>query len=277
MNRKTTLSLLLSVGLVTSSNAVLSENKSNTTEKKPAKEQPLQQVVNEKAIALEAMSMMSEHLRGLDKYTVNANISFDEVLDSGQKLFLTKQVEIRAEHPTNLWVKTSMMNRVQRQFYFDGQTFTVYTPNLGLYASFDAPVTIGKVVTEARKKYDIELPIADLFLWGADSESSVDEAMIIGVDKVDGVSCNHFAFREKNVDWQVCIQRGGEPLPLKLIINDKSVKNQTKYVAIIKWDTAPSLDGQSYTFTPKEGEHKINFKQNAKKPVKVSQPTNVNK
>ena len=277
MNRKKILSLLLSVGLVTSSNAVLSENKSNTTEKKPATTPAPQKVVNEKAIALEAMNIMSEHLRSLEKYTVNSEISFDEVLDSGQKLFLTKQVEIRAEHPTNLWVKTSMMNRIQRQFYFDGKTFTVYTPNLGLYASFDAPVTIGKVVREARKKYDIELPIADLFLWGADNETSIDEAMIIGVDKVNGVSCNHFAFREKNVDWQICIQRGGEPLPLKLIINDRSVENQTKYVAIMKWDTAPTLDGQSYTFTPKEGEYKINFKQKTKQAVKTRQSTNANK
>ncbi len=73
------------------------------------------------------------------------------------------------------------------------------------------------------------------------------------------MSCNHFAFREKEIDWQICIQREGSPLPLKLVITEKEVEAQPQYITVLKWDIAPDLSKQNYTFTPHSGDHKISF------------------
>lgn len=253
MKGKTTLGLLLSVGLVAGASQTPAEE-SNASPKKKS--------TTEKALAISALEHMSEYLRSLDKFTVDAQVNIDEVLANGQKIQLTRSVEVVANPPSSLIAKSSS-TYFEREFYFDGKTFTLYSPRLGFYASFDAPATIAEVIVTAQEKYGVELPLADLFYWGtaADGVSDIDEALIVGVDKINGVSCNHFAFRQKEIDWQICIQRGDTPLPLKLVITSKDEATQPQYAAILKWDTAPSLDGQSYTFVPKKSDSKIRFSQ----------------
>ena len=275
MSKRNSISLLLSAGLIASCSTVVdkpvnsavitdkSVNNALIADKSVNNEQNLvmdAQKAEEKATAIQAMHIMSKYLRSLKKFTVKADVSNDEVLPNGQKVLLDKSVEIRAEMPSRLWAKSSNMY-TQREFYFDGQTFTLYTANLNYFASVDIPGTISQTIIKANKKYDIELPIADLFLWGtnADSSANVDEAIIVGIDQVNGVNCNHFAFREKDIDWQICIQRDGAPLPLKLVITEKGVETQPQHISVLKWNTAPDLSKQNYTFTPHKGDQKINF------------------
>ena len=74
------------------------------------------------------------------------------------------------------------------------------------------------------------------------------------------MSCNHFAFREKEIDWQICIQRDGAPLPLKLVITEKGETTQPQHISILTWNTTANLSGQNYTFTAKQGDQKIAFR-----------------
>ncbi len=251
MNRKTAISLLLSATLLAGSGTALAEEPATDLRKLAAAD---------KALAITALGNMSEYLRSLEKLTVHAQINIDEVLTSGQKVQLTKTVEINAEPPASLNARATTMY-TERQFFFDGKTFTLYSPRLGFYASFDAPATIGELVAKARSEFDVKLPLTDLFTWGTDQDESlaIEEAMIVGIEQIDGVSCNHFAFRQKEIDWQICIQRGDAPLPLKLVITSKQQAAQPQYAAILKWDTGPSLRGQSYTFAARDGDYKISF------------------
>ncbi|MCK5648327.1 MAG: DUF2092 domain-containing protein [Gammaproteobacteria bacterium] len=251
MNKPYSINLLISSGLLFSSNMILADEQINQT--KISK-------TDDKEIALKALTNMSAYLRDLDKFTVIAQLYTDEVMENGQKIKLSKTAILKANPPSSLWAKTSTMY-TEREFFFDGKIFTLNSPLLGYYASFDAPDTIGKTLTKASQKYNIELPLTDLFSWGAgaDSMADIDEAMIVGIDRVNGISCNQFAFREKDIDWQVCIQRGDTPVPLRLVIISKLEPSQPQFMATLKWDTAPALYNQSYTFTPGSNDHRINF------------------
>ena len=257
MPKKNAIGLLLSAGLIAGCSSVVADKPSNDTQTLILNENAME----ERATALQAMYEMSSYLRSLKKFTVKADVSFDEVLANRQKVLLSKTVDIRVEMPSKLWAKTST-EYTQREFYFDGQTFSLYTPSLGYYASVDMPMTIGQLVIQANKDYDVEIPIADLFLWGtkADSSAYVNEAIIIGVDQVNGVKCNQFAFREPEIDWQICIQRDGTPLPLKLVITEKDIATQPQHISVLTWNTAPDLSAQNYTFKAHEGDQKINFR-----------------
>lgn len=256
MTKRNAISLLVAAGLTAGC---------STAVDKAAENEPKRvldaQAIEERATAIQAMHEMSTYLRSLQKFSVNADVSFDEVLDNGQKVLLNKAVEINVERPSKLWSRVTT-EYSQREFYYDGDMFTIYTPDLGYFASFATPATLGEVVKQAKNDYDIEVPIADLFLWGttADASGDVDEAIIVGIDKVNGVSCNHFAFREKEIDWQICIQRDGVPLPLKLVITEKGDITQPQHISILTWNTAPDLSGQNYTFTAKQGDQKIAFR-----------------
>ncbi|NOQ64742.1 MAG: DUF2092 domain-containing protein [Methyloprofundus sp.] len=271
MSRKNAISLLMSVGLISGCTSAVDTpvNIANTTIDTTAN--PLSStavsVTNialtteeeaEKAVAIQAMNEMSHYLRSLKSFQVVADVSHTETIESGQTILLSKKVEIKAERPSKLWAKTST-HYEQKEFFFDGQTFSLYTPNLGYYTSFNAPGTVSQVVLNIKNKHDIDVPIVDLFLWGtaADDSIEVDRAVIVGVTQVNGISCNQFAFSEKNIDWQICIRRDGKPLPLRFAIFEKGTDAGLGQMAILNWDTAPNLLGQTYTFVPKAGDEKI--------------------
>jgi hypothetical protein len=189
MNKQSAVKLLLSSGLLFNSSMIFANEQSENL--------PTTDMQEQKVIAIQALTAMSTYLRSLDKFIVLGESNTDEVLESGQKIQLSKSTIIKADPPSKLWAKTFSMQE-DKEFFFDGEIFTVYSPDLGFYASFKAPKTIGETIAKAKNNFAIDLPLRDLFAWGTEAENitNIDEAMIVGVDKVNGISCNHFAFRE---------------------------------------------------------------------------------
>lgn len=280
MTRKNAISLLLSAGLMsgcatvsetptnivnaaantTSNVATSAANTVSSTVTEVVTEDP--QALLYKQVAIQALNEMSQYLRSLKSFHVRADVSHTEALADGQRILLSKSVEIKAEMPAKLWARTATKYE-QKEFFYDGEIFSLYTPKLGYYASFNTlGTTLGQVVLNAKKNYDIDVPIVDLFLWGtaADSSAEVDKAIIVGIAEVNGIACNQFSFSQQGVDWQICIQRDGTPLPLRFAIFEKGEDLGLGQMAVFNWDTSPNLIGQNYTFVPKASDEKITFR-----------------
>lgn len=220
----------------------------------------------EQMIALEALNKMGSYLRSLDAFKVQAVTSTDEVLTNGQKIQFDKSVELQAKKPSGLRadVTTPYGNR---SFYYDGKAFTLHTPGNQFYATIPASGTNGEFIGALENKTGANLPLADLFLWGVDegADGDIESAIIVGYGNVNGIKCEHYAFRQKEVDWQICIQEGETPLPLKLVITSKLEEEQPQHVSVMKWDTAAAPDDKAFTYAPQEGDTKISFNPVAKK------------
>lgn len=213
----------------------------------------------QEATAIGAVKQMSRHLTTLGDFTVKSSVSIDEVLESGQKIQLDQQLEIRAKRPGSLWaIRKSPRGDVLH--FYDGKTFTVYADGLDYYASFDAPDTIRKTVVAAEER-GIDWPLADLFLWGTDEDAidAVQSAIVVGTTEINGVSVNQYAFHQEEVDWQIWIAREGDPLPMKLVITSRQEEGQPQYTSVMEWDTSPDLSKQQFTFKPGANDHRIAF------------------
>jgi len=220
----------------------------------------------ERMIALEALGKMGSYLRSLESFKVQAVTSTDEVLENGQKIQFDKSVEIQAKKPAGLRADVTS-SYGERSFYYDGKNFTLHTPVNKFYATIPVSGTNGEFIDAVEGKTGATLPLADLFSWGADETAGedIESAIIVGYGNVSGVKCEHYAFRQKEVDWQICIQEGETPLPLKLVITSKDEAEQPQYVSVMKWDTAAAPDVKAFTYAPQEGDTKISFNPVAKK------------
>ena len=219
-------------------------------------------VVNEKAV--ERLNAMGAYLRSLKVFTVNADVTVEEVLDSGQKVENAISTEISARKPDKLRVYSTSPQR-SRKVYYDGKTVTIYAEKLKYYGSFSAPATIGETVEVAAKKYGLEFPLADLFLMGTDrfDTKSITEAIYVGPQLIGGVLCDQLAFRQPGVDWQVCIERGTAPLPRKLVVTGTDGDPaQPVRRSILTWKTS-APDAAAFTFVPPAGATRIAVKEAA--------------
>jgi len=221
-------------------------------------------VVNAKAI--ERLNAMGAHLRSLKAFTVNADVTVEEVLDSGQKVENALTVEIAARMPDKLRVSTTSAER-NRKVYYDGKSVTIFGQKLGYYGSFHAPATIAQTVDVAAKKYGLEVPLADLFLMGTDKfdTKSITEAIYVGPQMIGGVLCDQLAFRQPGVDWQICIERGKTPLPRKLVVTgtDGDAAQPVRR-SILTWKAGTAPEAAAFTFVPPKGATRIAVKEVAK-------------
>jgi hypothetical protein len=103
------------------------------------------------------------------------------------------------------------------------------------------------------------VPLADLFFWGTDEArlEDITAAIDVGPSSIDGVLCDHYAFRQADVDWQLWIERSDTPVPRKLVITTTTEKTQPQYVAKLTWNLTPQLDDALFTFVLPADAHKI--------------------
>jgi hypothetical protein len=212
--------------------------------------------------ATRALVRMGSYLRTLKDINLRARVTREEVMLDGQKTQRVSDVEVTARRPNRLRV-TVRDDRQPRNFYYDGKTFTLFAPSNGFYAQADAPATIGELSDRLEEKFKIQLPLVDLFRWGTDDANlaALTSAIVLTPNKVDGVTVDHYAFRQDGADWQLWVQEGEHPLPRKLVITTTSDEARPQYTAEWTWNLSPSINDREFTFSPPKGAKKITFKQ----------------
>jgi hypothetical protein len=207
--------------------------------------------------AIKALEKMGDYLRTLKAFQVRTETSRDEVLDDGQNVEFDGVVDMIAARPNRLRVEVTS-DKQQRLYFYNGSNLSVWARRANYYATVPAPPTIRELVDTLTSKYDIELPLADLFYW-SDSKSTGDitSASDLGDSQVGGVSCEHYAFRQEGADWQVWIQLGEYPLPRKLVIRTTTDEARPRFAAVMTWNLAPSFNDAAFTFVPPADAHKI--------------------
>jgi hypothetical protein len=97
------------------------------------------------------------------------------------------------------------------------------------------------------------LPASDLLLSNSYELLAADvlEAKHIGRGIIDGVECEHLAFRNVDIDWQLWIKVGDQPTPCKMVITSKTINNAPQYTLRIKsWKTDVKPASDAFVFRP---------------------------
>ena len=213
--------------------------------------------VERDATALAALERMGGYLRGLTTFQIRGETSRDEVLDDGQSVEFDAVVDMIVQRPNRIRAEVTS-DRKDRLYFGDGKTFSVWARRMNYYATIPAPATLRELADTLADKYDLELPLVDLFYWGeSKSLDDIRGASDIGASQVDGVTCEHFAFRQEGADWQVWIQQGDYPLPRKLVIRTTTDPARPQYSATLAWNLAPSYDDTAFTFVPPKDAKRI--------------------
>lgn len=210
--------------------------------------------------AMEALNKMGAYLRTLKSFQVRSVSTSEEVLTDGQKLQFAQISNLLAQMPSRLMVDIEG-DRKSRVLLFDGANFTFFARDSGYYATVAAPPTISELTAVLEEKYSIQIPLVDLFRWGGPNSSvaQITTATDIGPSQIEGVSCEHYAFRQPGLDWQVWIQLGDHPLPRKLVLTTLTDEARPQHTAVLTWNLAPAFNDAAFTFTPPPGVGKIVF------------------
>ena len=208
--------------------------------------------------SIQALKDMGAHLQSLKRFRVSTELTGERVLADGQKLSYTATADMDVERPNKIRVVMDSA-RSHRELFYDGKTVTLYTPAQKYYSTVEFSDNIGKLIDALEQRYNVQLPLQDLFLWGTPAAplDKIESAMNAGQDFIDDDLCDHYAFRQGKIDWQVWITANGKPLPRKLVITNRADEARPQSVSTIDWNLKPTFKDTVFRFTPPKGAKKI--------------------
>jgi hypothetical protein len=217
-------------------------------------------VVSERASQL--LRQMGEYVGSAEQFTFHAEITFDHVLPSGQKLQYSASEDVALQRPGRLYVEWSG-DLGDRQFWYDGKSITLYDPATPFYATDAAPKDIDAMLDKVLTQLGFVPPLAD-FLYSDPYHAvrgNLQYGFDLGMTDVNGRSCHALAFVEKDIDWQIWIDNGPQLTPCKLVISYKTQPSQPQFTAVFSdWDFAPRIAEPVFTPEVPAGLQKIPFK-----------------
>lgn len=203
---------------------------------------------------IQALKDMGAHLQSLKRFKVTTELTGERVLADGQKLQHSATANLDVHRPNKLRARMHSA-RAEREIFFDGKMATIHIPAQKTYSTVEATGNLGELISKLEERYGVEIPLADMFLWGT-PEAPLDKmvsAMNAGQDFIGNDLCDHYAFRQGDLDWQIWITTGSKPLPRKLVITNRTDEARPQSVSLIDWNLKPTFKEAVFKFTPPKG------------------------
>jgi hypothetical protein len=205
------------------------------------------------------LDRMTAFLRAQKSFSIDSQSTRDDVVAFGYKLQNNEHATLTAQLNNKLRVEVSGDDR-NRLFVYDGAKLTMYSPDDEAYTQVKAPDSIGKLVDRLLGA-GIEMPMIDM-LYQIHEGSLTEEVrggVLVGDSNVDGSDCDHLAFRQGNIDWQLWVEKGDKPLPRKLLVTTRYEVGEPQFQVTMRWNLKPKIDASTFVFTPPKGVNQIPF------------------
>jgi hypothetical protein len=200
-------------------------------------------------------------LRSAPRFSVDVEAAYDDVLKDGTKVQYSRDALVVLERPNRLRLD-GVSDKGARSLYYDGKTATVYNPDKGIYAAFDAPPTIDAMLTAARER-GVLMPLDDLLHAQpcAGLGEHLKSGTYAGRHYVDGGWYHHVLLGTEAVDVQLWVAEGDAPEIRKLVITYRDAPGRPQYTAVLRdWNFAPAIEAATFTFSPPQGVKKVAYR-----------------
>lgn len=202
---------------------------------------------------------MSGYLSSLVAFSMIADVDNEIISSDGQKLQLSSFETVVMARPGKFHVhRKGMFGDVT--FIFDGKTLTVYGKSLNSYFQREVSGTSDDAIRAVEMETGLNAPGADLLFSDpyAILSAGIESSVYIGIAYVNGIACHHLAFREAKVDWQLWVQTGDEPFPMKYVITSKWLTGAPQYeVRLREWNPKPGIKAGQFSFLVPKGARKL--------------------
>jgi hypothetical protein len=208
--------------------------------------------------SIQALKDMGAFLRTLKRFHVATEVTGERVLADGQKLQHTATAKLDVERPNR--IRAVMRTATTgHDIIYDGKTVTLFTPAQKYYSTVEFTGTIGELIDKLEERYAVQMPLSDLFTFGTPAAplDNIESAMNAGQDFVDDELCDHYAFRQGKIDWQIWIATGNKPLPRKFVITNRADDASPQSVTQVGWNLKPTFKDSVFKFTPPKGATKV--------------------
>jgi len=210
--------------------------------------------------AAQVLQSATSFLKQQQAYAFSTDIVFDDVLPPDFKIQHHASAQYTVQRPDKLRVDYTG-DRRQASFYIDGKTFTLYDQAANVYGQLAAETDVETTLNNIFNKYDFTIPLADVISNDPQKTfmDAVQAGWYAGKATVRGFSTHHLVFVQKDLDWQIWVDDGQQPLIREIAITYKNLPGQPEYMATFTdWSFSP-VQASVFDFVPPKNAALIEF------------------
>jgi hypothetical protein len=203
--------------------------------------------------AMEILQKMARTLAGAKQYSVTLTSSYDAPQADGQMVEYGAMREIQVKRPDKLRVDLQRSDGDLRIMVFDGQQLIVHNVTDNIYAKAEKAGTVDDAVKYLVGVLKTPLPLARMFrtTLPAELDKMVGEIDYVELNMLTDVPTDHLAVRTKDVDFQIWIAHGKEPLPRRVVMTYKNFRGDPQFRAdFSNWNLDAKGVKGPFTYSP---------------------------
>jgi hypothetical protein len=210
------------------------------------------------AHALEIARRMAAALSGAESLRLTVHMAYDAVQADGQAIEFGATRSVAIRRPNRARVEVLDRDGAAIVLLYDGERIVLSDESHNVYATAAHRGDLDSMQAYARSDLRIPTPLAELLsqelfniLAASESARWVDEQTL------DGVLCDHLAFRNAERGLQVWVPRQGDPLPRRVVITYERERGRPQFRADLRdWELSPKLKDAVFEFNPgRDAEH----------------------
>jgi hypothetical protein len=209
--------------------------------------------------AVQLLKAMSDYVTSQNNISLTFDSDVEVITPEVEKIQFASSGKMSLSRPDKLRV-TRTGGYADVEIVFDGKTVSALGKNINSFTQMDAAGSIDQLIGKLRGMNVVSAPGAD-FLGSRVFDELMDgviSARHIGLGVIDGIECEHLAFRTIDVDWQIWVETGARPIPRKYVITSKGVGAAPQYTLRIKdWKTDAPAGADAFVFVPPSGASKV--------------------
>lgn len=185
--------------------------------------------------AAEILQNMSYFLGSKDQYTFKAEVMFDQLVNSNRKIQYSAEEKVYLKKNGNLTIEY-VSDLGGYKLWFEAGKITILELPTNLFSIATLPATVDQALKKLKQQYNFTPALSDLLFINTFRAltANVQSGSYFGSSKVFGVRCDHLAFVQQNIDWQIWVESGKRPIPRKLVITYKNLPGAPQFIAILR-------------------------------------------
>ncbi len=190
---------------------------------------------------------MSARLAAANAVSVTTTETRDVVRLSGEKEPMSGTGEYTCDAPIDSTPSRPSGRGVEA--WYNGKVLTIAVHQEKVFAQAPMPETINRTLDALAERYDMALPMGDLFYGPAAKALLSDSATggYVGTENVGDTPCYHLAFQDVGVDFELWLPVQGEPLPKRFkVVQKKRTGQPVVDVTFNAWNFAPQISDATF-------------------------------
>ncbi len=211
---------------------------------------PAEQDPEAKAILMK----MAEFISKTPAFSVTLRNSYDAIQEDGQYIEFGEKRHILLQRPDHLRVESERSDGEQALILFDGKEITAFKADDNVYSRVEKVGTIDDALVYLVRDLQFTLPLARILHTGF--AQHLEKKKITAISYVEentlfDVVTDHLAVRSEDVDVQLWVAQGDEPLPRRIVLTYVNAPGQPQFRGdFTDWSLKPKVAVDSFKLTP---------------------------